>query len=87
MKNLTEKELDAIQGLVNEFNALKVQLGDTVISQRALSDKVEVLKVDYAKEEKKLIKKYGKDSVINIQTGEITKAEAEVVEAEMAPVK
>jgi len=83
MKKITEKELDSIQALVNEFNSLKAQLGDTVISQRTLSDKVEELKITYTKEEKKLMKKYGKEAVINIQTGEITEA-PEKKEAEMA---
>jgi len=71
MKKLTEKELTTIQGLVNEFNQTKVQLGDSVISQANLIKKVEDLKVSYAKSEKSLIKKYGKDAVINIETGEV----------------
>ena len=77
MENLTEKELEPLQTLVNEFNSLKIQLGDTVLSQTAISEKVVEVKGVYAKEEKKLIDKYGTDAVINIQTGEITKAEAE----------
>lgn len=31
------------------------------------------MKIEYAKEEEKLVKKYGEDAVINIQTGEIKK--------------
>jgi len=37
-----------------------------------LMSNVEELKVAYAKEEQKLIKKYGENSVVNVQTGEIT---------------
>ena len=74
MEKITEEELKSLQGLVNEFNQLKVQLGDTVISQNALMEKVAELKLSYAKEEQTLVDKYGKESVINIQTGEITSA-------------
>ena len=73
-KALTEKELETIQGLVNEFNQAKIKLGDTVISQASLIKQVEELKATYAKQEQSLIKKYGADSVINIETGEITKS-------------
>jgi|TARA_B100000780_G_scaffold260357_1_gene212012 hypothetical protein len=85
MKNLSEKELKTVQDLVAEFNQAKIQLGDTVISQNALMTKVAELKVSYAKQEEKLIKKYGKDSVINIQTGEVTTEEKTA--PEMTPVK
>ena len=74
-KTLTKRELETIQGLVNEFNQTKIKLGDTVISQASLIKQVEELKVTYAKQEKSLVKKYGKDAVINIETGEISEAE------------
>tara|TARA_R110000803_G_scaffold108082_2_gene176321 strand:+ start:1856 stop:2098 length:243 start_codon:yes stop_codon:yes gene_type:complete len=73
-KKITEDELKSIQGLVNDFNQLKVQLGDTVISQNALMEKLSELKLSYAEKEQTLVDKYGKESVINIQTGEITDA-------------
>lgn len=76
-KKLTKKELETIQGLVNEFNQTKIKLGDTVISQSALLKKVEELKVTYAKQEQKLIKKYGGDAVINIETGEVSEKSEE----------
>ncbi len=76
-KKLTKKELETIQGLVNEFNQTKIKLGDTVISQSALLKKVEELKVTYAEQEQKLIKKYGGDAVINIETGEVSEKSEE----------
>jgi hypothetical protein len=76
-KKLTKKELETIQGLVNEFNQTKIKLGDTVISQSALLKKVEELKVTYADQEQKLIKKYGGDAVINIETGEVSEKSGE----------
>ena len=74
MANLTKEELEKVQGLVNDFNSLKIQLGDTVISQQALLRKVEELRIAYAQEEAVLIEKYGQDSVINVQTGEVTES-------------
>ena len=77
MAKLTKTELEKVQKLVNDFNALKVQLGDTVITQNNLLKNVEELKIQYASEEAVLIEKYGKDSVINVQTGDITEASEE----------
>ena len=73
MQNLTTEELERIQGLVTSFNKLKISLGDTVIQQNKLLSEVSDMKIEYAKEEEKLVKKYGEDAVINIQTGEINK--------------
>tara|TARA_R110000868_G_scaffold9795_5_gene48232 strand:+ start:850 stop:1098 length:249 start_codon:yes stop_codon:yes gene_type:complete len=77
MKHLEEIELTTIQKLVSEFNQLKIQLGDTVITQNKLLTDVSNLKEEYATQEQVLIKKYGSDAVINIQTGEITEPEPE----------
>ena len=73
MQNLTTEELERIQGLVTSFNKLKISLGETVIQQNRLMAEVSDMKIEYAKEEEKLVKKYGEDAVINIQTGEINK--------------
>ena len=73
MNKLTKKELERIQELVNSFNKLKISLGDTVIQQNSLMSDISEMKAEYALEEQKLMKKYGEDAVINIQTGEIKK--------------
>jgi hypothetical protein len=80
MAKLTEQELATVQGLVQEFNQAKIQLGDTVISQANLLKKVEELRISYAAAETGLIETYGKDAVINIETGEVTDPEPEVKE-------
>ena len=77
MAKLTKQELVKVQKLVNDFNALKVQLGDTVITQNNLLKNIEELKIQYASEEAVLINKYGKDSVINVQTGDVTQNDSE----------
>lgn len=71
MANLTSEELESLQGSLKEFNKCKMQLGETVLQQHALIGKMSALKERSAQEERKLIDKYGKDSVINIETGEI----------------
>jgi hypothetical protein len=71
MANLTNEELESLQGSLKEFNKCKMQLGETVLQQHALIGKMSALKEKSAQEERKLIHKYGKDSVINIETGEI----------------
>ncbi len=71
MANLTSEELESLQGSLKEFNKCKMQLGETVLQQHALIGKMSALKEQSAQEERKLIDKYGKDSVIYIETGEI----------------
>ena len=80
MDKLTKEELANIQGLVSEFNQVKMQLGDTVISQTNILKKVDELRVSYAEAEQELVKVYGKDAVINIETGEVTEPTEEIKE-------
>lgn len=72
MAKLSKSELEKIHKLMKDFNQLKIQLGDTMITQHNLLLKVDELKIQYAEEERLLIDKYGSDAVINIQTGEVT---------------
>lgn len=75
MPQLTEQELATVRSLVQEFNGLKMQLADTVLHQQELSKKIGQVKETYIQMEESLIKTYGKDSSINIDTGEITTKE------------
>lgn len=70
---LTKEELQNLTDLNKEFVEKKVQLGDAVIVQSGLMQEVNVIRAKFAQEEQKLIKKYGADSVINLQTGDVTK--------------
>jgi len=69
--NLTEQELSTIRVLVQHFNQVKMQLGDTVISQQELLKKVDEIKASYVDMEGLLMETYGKDAIINIETGEV----------------
>ncbi len=75
MVKLSEQELESFRELVNNFNDTKMKLADTVMAQSSLMKEVDELKKIYATEESLLIEKYGKDSVINIQTGEVKNSE------------
>lgn len=72
MAQLTEAEKGKITSLVSQFNNLKLQLGDTYLNQQSLLMKIDEVKVQYAEVEKELMEAYGKDAVINIETGEVT---------------
>lgn len=71
MANLTAEELKELQASLKDFNKCKMQLGETVLQQQALIQKMNTLRAKSNAQEGALIEKYGKDSVINIETGEI----------------
>ncbi len=77
MKKLTTEELNDVQSFVGEFNTLKMKIGDAVLAQSTLVGQIDLLKEEYNAYELKLMEKYGKDAVINVQTGDITKKEKE----------
>jgi|11BtaG_2_1085332.scaffolds.fasta_scaffold48803_2 hypothetical protein len=75
MKNVTKEELGSIKEMLTTFNNLKMQLGDAVLSQNTIVAKIDSLKEEYSELEKVLANKYGKDSRIDVQTGEIKEKE------------
>ena len=77
MKNLETKELQNLQELNSNFVKLKTQLGDLELQKQLVIEQVSIIKSDFADLEKSLIKKYGENSVINLQSGEITEKEPE----------
>jgi hypothetical protein len=74
---LEEKELERLQELNNEFNRTKLQLGEIEVQKSLIIDEVKKIKATFLIEEKKLIEKYGPDSVINLQTGDVTQSKKE----------
>ena len=68
---LSKEELEEVQSLNTEYTKKKMMLGDLEIQKAAIISEIGALKMKFAHNEKKLIDKYGKDSVINIQTGEV----------------
>lgn len=72
---LEEQELKSLQELQTQYSKLKLALGEITLKESEIIDEVKSIKHRFMIEEKKLIEKYGADSVINLQTGEITKNE------------
>ena len=76
-KKLTEEELTLLQALQAEFNTSKMSLGDTLLQQSQLMEKVADVKQKFAAQEVTLMEKYGKNATINLETGEVTEPEAD----------
>lgn len=70
---LLKEELELIQQMSKDFNNAKNALGDLELRKHDILNDIDAIRKVSAENEKKLISKYGADSVINIQTGEITK--------------
>jgi len=81
-KKIEAKELEKLQALTGEFNKYKTQLGDITLQKHMICLEVDKLKGEFTVLEKELAEKYGKDSVINLETGEVKPKEAEVVPEE-----
>jgi hypothetical protein len=69
---LTTEELARVQELNNAFSQAKMALGEMELKRHGMLKEMDNLRGSFAEEEQKLISKYGADSVINLQTGEVT---------------
>ena len=72
---LTQEELELVQTLNTDFTKLKISLGNLELQKQSILSEVDNLKLKFIENETELINKYGADSVINIQTGEVTAKE------------
>ena len=72
---LETEELDFIKESTSKLNNAKTILGDLEIKKHEILSQIDVLKSDFQIKEKQLINKYGLDSVINMQTGEVKQKE------------
>jgi len=72
---LTQEELELVQTLNTDFTKLKISLGNLELQKQSILTEVDNLKLKFIENETQLINKYGADSVINIQTGEVTTKE------------
>lgn len=68
-----KEELDKIQGMNADFAKAKMALGELELNKQGILNQINAMKMEFAEYEKMLISKYGQDSVINLQTGEVTK--------------
>jgi hypothetical protein len=72
---LTNEELEFIKAGTSEFNKIKLSIADAELQKQRLFSQAEKIIEAFNNNEKVLIDKYGADSVINMQTGEVTKKE------------
>ena len=72
---VSQEELTTIQELNSDVNKAKMAIADAELQKQAMIRIVDELKVQFSLHEKLLIEKYGKDAVINLQTGEVTQKE------------
>ena len=71
-KKISEKELENLQKLTGEFNTAKTQLGDLSLQKHMICLQVDELRKQFAVVEGELSESYGKDAVINLETGIVT---------------
>jgi|TARA_R110000737_G_scaffold160591_2_gene188449 hypothetical protein len=77
MKNLKKTELEKLQTLNSDFVNLKAQLGDLELQKHLIVEQVQSVRSEFGKLEAELVKKYGENTTINLQTGEIKEKEKE----------
>lgn len=71
-KYLTAEELKSIQDMNADLTRAKIAIGEIELQRHNLLKHIDELKSVFTQTENMLIEKYGKDSVINIKTGEVT---------------
>ncbi len=79
MANLTKDELNLIQEIKKDFITKKLALGDLELHKVRILKEVEAIEKVFLQSEKDLAKKYGADSIINMETGEVTQKEKQDV--------
>ncbi len=75
MKKVKKEQLEKLQQLNSDFVKAKTQLGDLEIQKSILISGVQEIRAEFAELEQSLMKEYGENSVINLQTGEIKEKE------------
>lgn len=73
MTYVSKEELDKIQGMNADFSKAKMALGELELNKQGILNQINAMREEFFGYEKMLIAKYGQDSVINLQTGEVTK--------------
>ena len=73
MTYVSKEELDKIQGMNAEFAKAKMALGELELNKQNILSQINAMRQEFYDYERMLIGKYGQDSVINLQTGEVTK--------------
>ena len=70
--SLTTEELEFIRKGSADYTKIKINLGELELQKQGLIKQAHEIVDAFSNNEKILIEKYGADSVINMQTGEVT---------------
>jgi hypothetical protein len=73
--NLTAEELEFIKKGSADYTKIKINLGELELQKQGFIKQAHEIIDAFSNNEKILIEKYGADSVINMQTGEVTQKE------------
>jgi hypothetical protein len=74
LKNyVLQEELERIQAMNADFAKAKMALGELELNKQSILNQINAMRQEFYDYERLLINKYGQDSVINLQTGEVTK--------------
>jgi hypothetical protein len=80
-KQLSKEQLELLQGLQKQFNDSKFEIADLEIKKAELISVIAGIKEKFAEQEKSLMKEFGKNAVINLQTGEVKDEEEKPLKA------
>lgn len=72
---LTAEELDFIKKGTSDYTKIKISIGELELQKQGLIKQAESIIDAFKNNEKILIEKYGENTVINMQTGEVTQKE------------
>jgi hypothetical protein len=72
MTYVLKEELERIQGMNADFSKAKMALGELELNKQGILNQINAMRQEFFEYEKMLIEKYGQDSVINLQSGEVT---------------
>jgi len=79
-KQLSKEQLELLQGLQNDFNQAKIEIADCEIKKSGLINALSEIQKKFSEQEQVLMKEFGENSVINLQTGEVKDPEPEEAE-------
>ena len=72
MNYVSKEELERIQAMNSDFAKAKMALGELELNKQGILGQINAMRQEFSEYERILISKYGQDTVINLQTGEVT---------------
>jgi hypothetical protein len=81
-KKLKKEELENVQGLNQKFVNAKLSLADAVLQAFATWTTIQGIRAEFKKTEDELTEVYGKNAIIDLQTGEVKDPPEEEIKEE-----